>query len=87
MVMRNAAEPEPLFTDTSGNFQFSQHIWRTYIRLDSRERWYKDAVAHRNEALSRMTQCRLHGRHKEADHWHAHMRFLENEFKIPRLIE
>lgn len=76
-------EPPPLFTDDSGGFQFNTHNWNVILRNGERERFYDDAAAHRDEALSRTVQCRLLGRRKEAEHWHAAMRFLENSFKIP----
>jgi len=81
-------EPEPLFTDTSGGFCFTTSTWIRLIRDGDCKRFMQDAIKHRDEALSRKVQCRLDGRKKEADHWHACMRFLENNFKIePAKVE
>jgi hypothetical protein len=76
-----------LFTDDSGGFQFVPHYWKSVLGCGERERFYKDAVVHRDEALSRKVQCQLAGRKTEAEHWHSRMRFLENSFRIPSVGE
>jgi hypothetical protein len=77
------SEPERLYTDTSGGFQFAPHSWKTILKQHERHRYYKDALAHRDEAIRRRVVCRMEGRITEADHWLAAQRFFENNFKIP----
>lgn len=70
-----------LFKDNEGNYTFTHGMWKDLHR-ENRQKYTPDAVAHRDEALRRRTVCRLEGRHKEADHWLAQQRFLENLFGL-----
>jgi len=83
----NFSALDRLFSDSSGGFEFAPHPWKVILANGERERFYKDAVAHRDEALSRKVQCRLAGRKIEAEHWHSRMRFLENSFRISPIGE
>lgn len=74
-----------VFTDGEGGFSFGPRVWREVLKGENgdKARLYKDALAHRDEALRRTVVCRLDSRTKEADHWYAQARFLENMFAIP----
>ena len=73
-----------LFRDKSAGFTFDTCMWKN-MRVADRERYTPDALAHRNEAMRRMAVCRLDDRPREAAHWQAQMRFLENLFRLPEV--
>lgn len=70
------------FEDKGEGWTFTPHEWNLILNNGERERFLKDAVAHRDEALRRRVICRMEGLAKEADHWLASQRFFENNFKL-----